>query len=428
MLARNSRTVAARLTATRAFARQGQAAMSTAWVSEVPMGPPDPILGLNEAFMADANPDKMSLGVGAYRDGNGKPYVLPSVLAAEDKMKAEGINKEYAGMAGIQPFVDLSLKFALADAGNALADKRVAGVQAMSGTGACSLAGSFFKKFSNATTMYVPTPTWGNHHNIFRDVGLPTTNYAYLNDSATGLDFDAMLASIAEAPAGSVFLLHACAHNPTGIDPTLDQWKQISAAMSAKGHFPFFDCAYQGFASGNADTDAAAIRMFVEDGHRIMLAQSYAKNFGLYGERIGCLSMVCDNADESDKVLSQLKTIIRAAYSNPPIHGAHIVKTILSDPALEKQWYGECKAMADRIIDMRAVLVEGLSKAGSTKDWSHITSQIGMFAYSGLSKEQVDTLRYEYAIYMTGDGRISMAGVNGANVERLSECIHAVTK
>ena len=200
-------------------------ARAFSWVGDIPMGPPDPILGLTDAFNNDENPLKMSLGVGAYRDDTGKPYVLPSVLAAEKKMMDENINKEYAGIAGIQPFVDLSLKFAYADAGNALADGRVAGVQAMSGTGACSLAGSFFKKFiPGCETMYTPNPTWGNHHNIFRQVGLPTTTYTYLNEAKTGFDYDGMIASIEAAPNGSVFLLHACAHNPTGIDPTVEQW------------------------------------------------------------------------------------------------------------------------------------------------------------------------------------------------------------
>jgi aspartate aminotransferase len=299
----------------------------------------------------------------------------------------------------------------------------------MSGTGACSLAGSFFKKFvPGLETIYVPDPTWGNHHNVFRQVGLPTTLYKYLNEEATGLDYDGMIASINAAPDGSVFLLHACAHNPTGIDPTLEQWAGISKAMKAKSIVPFMDCAYQGFASGNADTDAAALRLFVEDGHNVMLAQSYAKNFGLYGERIGCLSMVCGTTEEAAQVLSQLKIIIRAAYSNPPIHGAHIVNTILSDPELESQWYAECKGMAERIISMRELLVAKLAENGSSKDWSHITDQIGMFAFSGLTKDQVETLRYEHAIYMTGDGRISMAGVTSANVDYLSKGMVAVTE
>jgi len=390
------------------------------------MGPPDPILGLTDAFNKDTHPKKISLGVGAYRDDNGKPYLLPSVVAAEAKLTGTG--KEYAGISGVQEFVDLSLKFAYADAGGALSDKRVAAVQAMSGTGACSLAGSFFKKFiPGLQTMYVPDPTWGNHHNIFRDVGLPTTAYKYY-DGKSGLDYEGMLASINDAPDGQVFLLHACAHNPTGIDPTIEQWKGISDAIKAKNHTPFMDCAYQGFASGDADKDAAALRLFVDEGHNVMLAQSYAKNFGLYGERIGCLSMVCPTADEANKVLSQLKIIIRAAYSNPPIHGANIVKTILADPALEAQWYKECKGMANRIINMRDLLVDNLKQAGSTQDWSHIQSQIGMFAFSGLTKDQVDTLRTDHSIYMTGDGRISMAGVTTANVEYLAAAMHAVTK
>eukprot|EP01051_Picozoa_sp_SAG22_P014104 SAG22_NODE_1667_length_3851_cov_1.673774_1_plen_428_part_00 len=426
MLARTQRQC---LAATRASCFSSTAKRCLAsWTDGIPMGPADPILGLSEQFAKDTFPQKISLGVGAYRDDNGKPYVLDSVMEAEKVLMAQKENKEYAGIAGIAPFVKLSLEFAYGKDSLALAEGRVAGVQALSGTGACRLAGEFYKRFvPGIETIYVPSPTWGNHHNIFRDAGLPTTNYTYY-DGAGGLDFGGMLKSLNEAPDGSLVMLHACAHNPTGVDPTLEQWAEISSAMKAKDHIAFFDCAYQGFASGDADKDAAALRMFVADGHSVMLAQSYAKNFGLYGERIGCLSMVCKDADEMERVLSQLKILIRPAYSNPPIHGAHIVKTILSDPVLEKQWYAECKGMADRIISMRTLLTDKLAAAGSTKDWGHINSQIGMFAFSGLTKDQVDTLRTEHHIYMTGDGRISMAGVTTANVEYLASCMHEVTK
>jgi aspartate aminotransferase len=231
-----------------------------------------------------------------------------------------------------------------------------------------------------------------------------------------------------QAPDGSIFMFHACAHNPTGVDPTMEQWKEISAGMKAKGHITFFDSAYQGFASGDAEKDAAAVRYFVQEGHDVMLVQSFAKNFGLYGERVGCLSMVGKTSEEADRLLSQLKILIRPTYSNPPIHGARIVATVLNDPKLNPQWYKECKQMADRIIDMRTALTNGLKKAGSTKNWDHINKQIGMFCFSGMTPEQVDKLRTEYHIYMTKNGRISMAGITTKNVEYLAKAMHAVTK
>merc|ERR1712216_34595 len=223
-------------------------------------------------------------------------------------------------------------------------------------------------------------------------------------------------------------MLHACAHNPTGVDPIQDQWQGICDAIKAKGHFPFFDSAYQGFASGDADKDGFGVRLFVKNGVSFGFAQSYAKNFGLYGERVGAFSMVCADADEAKRVESQLKILIRPMYSNPPVNGARIVQTILSDPVLEKQWYAECKEMADRIISMRTALKSKLEAAGSTKDWSHVTNQIGMFCYSGMNSEQVERMKDEFHIYLTKDGRISMAGVTTGNVDYLAESMHAVTK
>lgn len=251
--------------------------------------------------------------------------------------------------------------------------------------------------------------------------------YSYYNKEV-GFDFQNLLNDMDAAPNGSAFLLHACAHNPTGYDPSIEQWKEISQLMKHKNHIPFFDCAYQGFASGDADHDALAIRTFVDDGHNILLAQSYAKNFGLYGERVGALSVVCASAEEKDRVESQLKIIIRPMVSNPPANGARIVEQILSDDQLSKQWYGECKQMAERIIEMRHLLRSNLQDLGSQHDWSHVTDQIGMFSFTGLSPEQVAKLQSDYSIYCTGDGRFSMAGINSSNVAYIAEAVHAVTK
>ncbi|KDO34648.1 hypothetical protein SPRG_00710 [Saprolegnia parasitica CBS 223.65] len=400
------------------------------WLKDVPMGPADPILGLTEKFNKDTDARKVSLGVGAYRDDNGKPYVLPSVWEAEKRLIDAKKNKEYAGIAGIKEFVDLSLKFAYGDNSKAIKDGRVTGVQTISGTGGCRLAGEFFARFLGKNTpIYLPNPTWGNHIPIMKDAGLDVRRYAYFEPASRGLNFSGLMSDIQGAPEKSVFLLHACAHNPTGVDPTKEQWAAISKAMKEKNHVVFFDCAYQGFASGDADRDAAAIRQFVEDGHNIVLSQSYAKNFGLYGERVGALSVVCKDADEAARAESQLKILIRPMYSNPPIHGALLVSTILGDDKLKRQWYGECKSMADRIISMRSLLKANIAKIdGSTTEWNHITDQIGMFCYTGLTEPQVDRMMAKHHIYLTKDGRISMAGVNSKNVEYIAEAIAEVVQ
>mmetsp|Transcript_13014 Transcript_13014/g.34090 ORF Transcript_13014/g.34090 Transcript_13014/m.34090 type:complete len:407 (-) Transcript_13014:242-1462(-) len=398
------------------------------WAS-VPQGPPDAILGLVDAFNKDSNPKKVSLSVGAYRDNAGKPLVLPSVKEAEQRVVNANMNKEYAGIGGIADFTSLARQFAFGKDSPAL--DRVATVQTLSGTGACRVVGEFYAKFlGKGAPIYLPDPSWGNHANIFRDAGLDVRKYRYWDSSTLGLNLDGMLEDLAAAPDGSAVLLHACAHNPTGVDPTQEQWGAIAKALGPrKGKLAlFFDSAYQGFASGDAEADAFALRHFVEQGFDYSLGQSFAKNFGLYGERVGLLSFVCADAEEAKRIESQLKIIIRPMYSNPPVHGARIVAAVLSDPVLEAQWRGECKGMADRIIEMRAALKAELATAGSTKDWGHVTSQIGMFCYSGLTKEQVGRLRDEFSIYLTGDGRISMAGITSANVGYVAGAIHEVTK
>ena len=395
--------------------------------SGVPQAPADPILGVAEAFRADASPDKINLGIGAYRDDGGAPWVLPSVRAAEGKLHEQACDHEYLGMAGLPAFVGAALRFAYGSECAALAAGRVAAIQTLSGTGACRLVGEFLSRFVGAgSPIYLPSPTWGNHIPIMKDAGLEVRRYRYLDSKTNGLDFAGLMEDADAAPDGSPFMLHACAHNPTGVDPTEAQWNEISALMKRKQHKVFFDCAYQGFASGDATRDAHAIRQFVADGHSIMLSQSYAKNFGLYGERIGALSVVCADADEKARVESQLKILVRPMYSNPPVYGARIVAEVLGDPALRAQWTAECKAMADRIIEMRAALRSQLGAAGSKREWSHITSQIGMFAFTGLTEPEVLELRSKYHIYLTNDGRISMAGVTTGNVEYLASSIAAV--
>ena len=341
--------------------------------------------------------------VGAYRDSSGKPWILPSVRKAEERLLADPTsNKEYAPIAGDANYVNLALGFAYGTDANL---DTIAGVQSLSGTGACRIGGHFFAKFVpkpnglDKVPIYIPSPTWGNHIAIFREAGLDVRRYRYYNSKTNRLDYDGLIEDLKDAPEGSVILLHGCAHNPTGCDPTMDQWKDISNLIKEKNHHCFFDSAYQGFASGDAEADASALRYFVSEGHNVVLAQSFAKNFGLYGERTGTLSVVCNSAEEKSAVMSQLKLIIRPMYSSPPIHGSSIVKTVLTDEGLTAEYYDNCKEMASRIGSMRTKLVEVLKDVGSTHDWSHVTEQIGMFAYTG-------ELDYCFAsIYLLFSGR-----------------------
>lgn len=402
-------------------------ALSTSPWEKFEMAPPDPIVGLNEAYQVDDYPQKVIVGVGAYRDDAGMPYVLPCVREAEQRMMDSKLDMEYSGIAGDPKFVNLALKFAYGDNSTAIAERRVQGVQALSGTGGLRVMGELLKKHGHST-IYVPNPTWGNHIPIFTNSGLEVRKYSYYDTTTSSLDFQGLIRDFNEIPEGTVVLLHACAHNPTGMDPSLEQWKEISELMKKRNLIPFFDCAYQGFASGDAATDAASIRMFVDDGHLMAMVQSFSKNFGLYGHRVGALSVVGSSAEEAMRVVSQLKLVIRPMYSNPPRHGARIVTTILSDPELSKDFVEQCKGMANRINSMRGLLRTRLEDAGSTQDWQHITNQIGMFAYSGMTKDQVMELRERHHIYCTADGRISMAGVTSGNVDHIANAIHDVTK
>lgn len=401
------------------------ASAPTSYLSEIPMGAPDAILGIAENFKACTSPDKVNVCVGAYRDENGKPWILPSVREAEKKMIDDPAeNKEYASIAGDANFVSLAIKFAY---GQDVDMDKIAAVQSLSGTGACRVGGAFLAKFAPVKKIYVPNPTWGNHIAIFEEAGLEVVRYRYYSRATNGLDLEGMIEDVKAAPNGSIVLLHACAHNPTGCDPTKEEWKTLSDLCKEKELIVFFDSAYQGFASGDAEADGYALRMFVDEGHTVMLAQSFAKNFGLYGERCGTLSFVTNDKEEKERVMSQVKRVIRPMYSSPPIHGSSIVRTVLSDEDLTKQYYEECEFMANRIGSMRKLLVEKLKDAGSTHDWSHITSQIGMFAYTGMSSDMCDMLTSEFFIFLTRDGRISLAGLNPNNVEYVAKAIHAVT-
>ncbi|PAV22568.1 glutamic oxaloacetic transaminase AAT1 [Pyrrhoderma noxium] len=402
-------------------------ALST-W-SAVPAGPPDPILGVTEAFKADKDPRKINLGVGAYRDGDGKPYVLPSVKKAEEILSSSQPDKEYLPITGLPEFTKNAAKLAYSAESKPLLENRVAITQSISGTGALRIGGAFLGRFyPDVKTIYLPVPSWGNHTPIFRDSGLEVKGYRYFDKKTVGLDFAGLKEDLLNAPEKSVVLLHACAHNPTGIDPTVEQWKEISDIVKEKKLFPFFDMAYQGFASGSTARDAFAVRHFVEEGHQIALSQSFAKNMGLYGERVGAFSLITADPEEKARVDSQLKIVIRPMYSNPPVHGARIANTILSSPELYSQWEGEVKGMADRIISMREKLFDILVDLQTPGEWGHIKSQIGMFSFTGLTQPQTKALAEKAHIYMTADGRISMAGLNAKNIEYFAESVSNAVK
>ncbi|XP_061421701.1 aspartate aminotransferase, mitochondrial [Lethenteron reissneri] len=405
------------------------AARASSWWANVEMGPPDPILGVTEAFKRDTNPKKINLGVGAYRDDNGKPFVLPSVRKAEAILDGKKQDKEYLPIGGLAEFTKASAELALGQDSEVIKSGRYITVQCISGTGSLRVGGVFMSRFHQAShDVFLPKPSWGNHTPIFRDSGLQLKAYRYYDPSTCGFDFSGALDDISKIPEKSIILFHACAHNPTGVDPKPEQWKEIAAVVKKRSLFPFFDMAYQGFASGDTNRDAWAVRYFLEQGHNIALCQSYAKNMGLYGERIGAFTMVCTDAEEAKRVESQLKILIRPMYSNPPLTGARLAATIMNTPDLRKEWLVELKGMADRIIGMRSQLVNDLKKEGSTHNWQHITDQIGMFCFTGLKPEQVERLMKEFSVYMTKDGRISIAGLSSGNVGYLAHAIHQVSK
>eukprot|EP01119_Soliformovum_irregulare_P000982 TRINITY_DN1072_c0_g1_i1.p1 TRINITY_DN1072_c0_g1~~TRINITY_DN1072_c0_g1_i1.p1 ORF type:complete len:405 (+),score=102.45 TRINITY_DN1072_c0_g1_i1:47-1261(+) len=394
----------------------------------VPLGPTDAILGITLAFRADPNPDKINVGVGAYRTEDGKALVLQTVKEAENIVDTSGkFNKEYVPIDGNPDYQEACAKLIFGDQLYNSHKDRIVTVQSLSGTGALRVGLDFLKKFiPNNPTAYVSDPTWPNHFNLFRAAGLPFKTYRYWDARNNSLDFVGMKEDIIAAPKGSIILLHACAHNPTGTDPTPEQWEQIADLIKAGEHQLFIDCAYQGFASGDLDRDARPIRMFLEKGFEFVVAQSFAKNMGLYGERTGALHVVCGKKEVAEPVRSQLKLIIRATYSSPPIHGAFIVTTILGNPELRKKWEAELKDMAGRIQEMRQRLHDTLAEKGIK--WPHILNQIGMFGYTGMSKEQCEALTKKHHIYLTQDGRISLAGLTSQNIPRFANSVEDVTR
>ena len=391
----------------------------------VEMAPRDPILGLNEQYNADTNTNKVNLGVGVYFDDNGKLPLLQCVQAAEKTMMATPTARGYLPIDGIVAY-DAAVKSLVFGAGSEpVTSGRVATVQGIGGTGGLKIGADFLKRLSPNATVLISDPSWENHRALFTNAGFKVDTYAYYDAEKRGVNFEGMLASLNTAAAGTVVVLHACCHNPTGYDITAAQWDQVVAVVKAKNLTAFLDMAYQGFGHGIAE-DGAVIPKFVAAGLCFFVSTSFSKSFSLYGERVGALSVLCADKEECSRVLSQLKIVIRTNYSNPPIHGGAVVAAVLNNPELRALWEKELGEMRVRIKAMRQKLVDGLKAAGVKQDMGFITSQIGMFSYSGLSKDQMVRLRSEFGVYGTDTGRMCVAALNSKNIDYVCKAIATV--
>ncbi|WP_396428999.1 amino acid aminotransferase [Limnohabitans sp.] len=393
--------------------------------SAVEMAPRDPILGLNEQFNADTNPNKVNLGVGVYFDDNGKLPLLQCVQAAEKTMMATPTARGYLPIDGIVAYDNAVKALVFGAESDVVKSGRVSTVQAIGGTGGLKIGADFLKKVSPKAKVLISDPSWENHRAIFVNAGFEVENYAYYDAVKRGVNFEGMLASLNSAAAGTIFVLHACCHNPTGYDITASQWDQVIAVVKAKNLTAFLDMAYQGFGHGIAE-DGAVIGKFVAAGLNIFVSTSFSKSFSLYGERVGALSVVASDKEEASRVLSQLKIAIRTNYSNPPIHGGAVVAAVLNNPELRAQWEQELAEMRVRIKAMRQKLVDSLKAAGVQQDMSFITTQIGMFSYSGLTKDQMVRLRSEFGVYGTDTGRMCVAALNSKNIDYVCASIAKV--
>jgi aromatic-amino-acid transaminase len=391
----------------------------------VEMAPRDPILGLNEQFAADTNPNKVNLGVGVYFDDNGKLPLLQCVQAAEKAMMDAPSARGYLPIDGIAAY-DSAVKALVFGANSEpVSSGRVATVQGIGGTGGLKIGADFLKKVSPSAKVMISDPSWENHRALFTNAGFQVDSYAYYDAEKRGVNFEGMLASLHAAPAGTIVVLHACCHNPTGYDISAAQWDQVIEVVKGKKLTAFLDMAYQGFGHG-IEEDGAVIAKFVAAGLSFFVSTSFSKSFSLYGERVGALSVVCTDKEECSRVLSQLKIVIRTNYSNPPIHGGAVVAAVLANPEWRATWEKELGEMRVRIKAMRQKLVDGLKAAGVKQDMSFITTQIGMFSYSGLNKDQMVRLRTEFGVYGTDTGRMCVAALNSKNIDYVCQAIAKV--
>ncbi|MBV7315704.1 amino acid aminotransferase [Shewanella sp. NIFS-20-20] len=383
--------------------------------TEVSLAPADPILGLTDTFKADPRPGKVNLGVGIYKDEAGNTPVLASVKRAEERLLSQESSKNYLGIEGVHAYNAGVLGLLFGKTNPIISSGRACAAQAPGGTGALRVAAEFLLKNTPSRSIWVSNPTWANHQNIFETAGLEVKEYGYYRADTHDMDFDAMLASLQLAQAGDLVLLHGCCHNPTGIDPTLQQWQQIGELCRDRQLVPLFDFAYQGFGVG-IEEDAAGLRAVAALVPELMVASSFSKNFGLYNERVGAVTVVAVDAETAQRSFSQVKRTIRALYSNPPAHGGLIVSTILGDEELTAQWQQELTEMRERIASMRSLFVDSLEALGVQQDFGFIRSQAGMFSFSGLTPAQVARLRDEFGVYIVGSGRISVAGMTKTNM------------
>jgi len=390
----------------------------------IEMAPRDPILGITEAFNADTNPAKINLGVGVYYDNNGKVPLLECVQKAEAKLMEQPAPRTYLPIDGLAAYDKAVQELVFGADSAVIQEKRAITVQALGGTGALKIGADFLKRFLPNSDVYISDPSWENHRALFESAGFTVHNYAYYDAATRGVNFGGMLAALKAMPAGAIVVLHACCHNPTGADLSQAQWDQVIAAVQAGGLVAFLDMAYQGFANG-IDEDGAVVRRFAATGMPLLVSNSFSKSFSLYGERVGALSIVATSGEEAARVLSQLKRVVRTNYSNPPTHGGKVVATVLSNPELRKLWEEELAGMRVRIREMRGAMVEKLKEKAPGHDFEFVRQQVGMFSYSGLTKEQVGKLREE-SIYAVDTGRICVAALNSTNIDRVVDAVAKV--
>ena len=393
--------------------------------AQVSLAPRDPILGLNEAFAADTRADKVNLGVGVYYDENGKLPLLKCIKKAEEERIKKGLPRGYQPIDGPAAYNKAVQALLFGADSDAVKSGRTITMDTLGGTGGLKVGADYLQKLLPASRVAISDPTWENHRGVFESAGFPVDTYTYYDPTTNGLNFQGMLASLKSMPEGTIVLLHACCHNPTGVDLSPSQWEEIVALCIEKNFVPFLDLAYQGFGDGITQ-DALAVQLFAKAGMPFLVASSFSKSFSLYGERVGALSVVTRNADEAARVLSQVKRVIRTNYSNPPTHGGAIVADVLTTPELRQLWEDELAEMRDRIRKMRLEFVAKLKALNVGRDFGFVTQQRGMFSYSGLNPTQVERLREEFAIYAINSGRICVAALNSGNIDRVAKAVAAV--
>jgi len=400
--------------------------MSESRFSSLAQDPPIEVFELTRQYNEDTFANKVNLGVGSYKDDNGKPWVLPVVRTVEQQIANDlTLNHEYLPVLGLPEFTSSAVKLVLGQNSSAIVNNLAFGVQTISGTGALKVGFDFLSR-NGYSVVYASNPTWGNHNQMAKACGFDVRKYRYYDANTKSVDFKGMVEDLENAPEDSIILLHGCAHNPSGMDLTMDQWKILNQLFKHKNLFPFFDTAYQGFCSGDLDKDAASIRLFVDEGHELFIAQSFAKNMGLYNERCGNLTCVVNNSEMVPRLKSILTTTVRSNYSNPPAHGARIAASIFNNKALNDEWRDNLKTMSTRMNDMRELLYQKLNILGTPGNWDHILKSVGLFTFTGLNERQCNHLIRHYHIYLLRSGRINVSALTHSNIDYVANAIRDV--